>query len=106
MSFPPPTQKQARILWASLTALAVGVLVALLVVLLWVLGLIVQQLSSVLLPLSIAAIIACLLDPLVDRLEERGLPRVRAIICVFALGTVIFGALIGSVLPQIINETK
>jgi predicted PurR-regulated permease PerM len=106
MSFPPPTQKQARILWASLTALAVGVFVALLVVLLWVLGLIVQQLSSVLLPLSIAAIIACLLDPLVDRLEGRGLPRVRAIICVFALGTVIFGALIGSVLPQIINETK
>ena len=106
MNFPPPTPTQARLLWASLTALAFGVLVSLIVVLLWALGLVLQQLSSVLLPLAVAGIIAYLLDPVVDLLETRGLPRARAIICVFALATVIVGALIGSVVPQIVNETR
>lgn len=106
MTFPPPTPTQARLLWASLTALAFGVLVTLIGVLLWALGLVLQRLSSVLLPLAIAGIVAYLLDPLVDRLERRGLPRARAIICVFALFTVTVGALIGSVVPQIVNETR
>ena len=47
-----------------------------------------------------------LLDPLVDALEARGVPRARAIICVFSLAFVITGAVIGSVLPRIINETR
>ncbi len=106
MTFPPPSPRQARILWASLTALAVGVLLALLGVLAWVVGWVIQRLASVLLPLGIAGIVAYLLDPLVDRLEARGVPRLRAIICVFALGTMMFAALVGSVLPQIINETR
>ncbi|MHC1767633.1 MAG: AI-2E family transporter [Verrucomicrobiia bacterium] len=106
MNFPPPTPTQARLLWASLTAVAFGVLVTLVVVLLWAVGLVLQRLSSVLLPLAIAGIVAYLLDPLVDRLERRGLPRARAIICVFALFTVTVGALIGSVVPQIVNETR
>jgi predicted PurR-regulated permease PerM len=83
-----------------------GVLLALVGVLVWVAGWVIQQLSSVLLPLGVAGIVAYLLDPLVDRLEARGVPRVRAIICVFALGTMMFAALVGSVLPQIINETR
>ncbi len=106
MSFPSPTPKQARILWASLTALAIGVLAALAVGFIWVLGLVLQQLSSVLLPLGIAGIIAYLLDPVVDALEKRGLPRARAIICVFALAFVTVAALIGSVVPQIVDETR
>lgn len=106
MNFPPPTEKQARILWMSLTALAIGVFVGLLGVLLWALGFIVQQLSTVILPLAIAAIIACLLDPVVDYLEGRNWPRARAIICVFALAVLLVGGLIGSVAPQIIDETQ
>ena len=106
MNFPAPTSKQARILWASLTALAIGVLVTLIIVLIWALGIVLQQLSSVLLPLAVAGIAAYLLDPLVDWFEKRGLPRTRAIVCVFALALVIVGALIGSVVPQIINETR
>src|SRR6266404_5942879 len=106
MSFPPPSPKQARVLWSSLTALAVGVLVALLILLLWGLGKVLQQLSSVLLPLGVAGVLAYLLDPVVDRLEARGLPRARAIICVFALAVVIVGGVIGSVVPQIVTETQ
>jgi predicted PurR-regulated permease PerM len=106
MNFPPPTAQQARLLWSALTALGIAVLVGLVVLLLWVMGFILQELSSVLLPLGIAGIIAYLLDPLVDRLENRGLPRVRAILCVFALGAVLLAAVIGSIVPQIINETR
>ena len=106
MPFPAPTEKQARILWASLTTLAVAVLIGLVGLLCWGLGWVINRLSSVLLPLAIAGILAYLLDPLVDALERRGQPRARAILCVFALAVVIVAAVLGSVLPHVINETR
>jgi predicted PurR-regulated permease PerM len=105
MAFPPPTERQARIIWTALTGLAVGVVVGLVGLLLWGLGALIQQLSAVVLPLGVAGIIACLLDPVVDALETRGLSRARAIVCVFSLATVVVAALIGSVVPQIVQET-
>ena len=65
MEFPKPTQQQARWLWHSLTALAVGVLVAMAVFLLWGAAWLASKLSAVLIPLAAGAILACLLDPLV-----------------------------------------
>jgi predicted PurR-regulated permease PerM len=106
MNFPPPTQRQARILWAALTGLAVGILIVLVSLLLLGIGWVAQQLSAVLLPLAIAGIIAYLLDPVVGLLEQRGLPRARAIICVFALAAVTVVALIGSVVPTLVVETR
>lgn len=106
MTFPPPTPQQARILWASLTALAVAVLVGLLGLLAWGLGWLINRLSSVLLPLAVAGIIAYLLDPIVDLLERRGLPRTRAILCVFALAVVSVAGVLGSVVPHIVTETR
>ena len=38
MPFPSPTEKQARVLWMSLTAVAVGLLIAMLAMLVWGLG--------------------------------------------------------------------
>jgi len=66
MAFPTPTEKQAKILWLSLTFLAVAVLLSLVVAFAWLIGWMLSQLSSVLFPLAIAGIIAYLLDPLVD----------------------------------------
>ncbi len=106
MPFPPPTEKQARILWASLTTLAVAVLLGLVGLLCWGMGWVINRLSSVLLPLAIAGILAYLLDPLVDALERRGQPRARAILCVFALAVVLVAAVLGSVLPHVISETR
>jgi predicted PurR-regulated permease PerM len=106
MNFPPPTEQQARILWASLTALAVAVLVGLLGLLGWGLGWLINQLSTVLLPLAVAGIIAYLLDPVVDALEHRGLPRTRAIIAVFGLAVVLVASVLGSVAPHIVTETR
>jgi len=45
VSIPPPTPKQARILWASLTTLAVAVVGGLIFLLLWGVRLAIQQLS-------------------------------------------------------------
>ncbi|HKS38732.1 MAG TPA: AI-2E family transporter [Verrucomicrobiae bacterium] len=105
MSFPPPSAKQARLIWLAVSALAIAVLVVLIVALIWGLGQVLQLLAPVLWPLAVAGVIAYLLDPLVDFIESRGAPRTRAIIFVFALAAMIVIALFGSVVPQVVRET-
>jgi predicted PurR-regulated permease PerM len=106
MSFPPPTERQARVIWLALTGLAVAALVALVVALVWGLGHVLRMLSPVLWPLAVAGVIAYLLDPVVDFIERKGASRPRAILCVFGLALVIVAGLFGSVVPQLINETR
>lgn len=106
MSFPAPTNTQARILWFSVTTLAVGVSLAVFGLLVWALGWLVNILSSVLLPLAMAAIIAYLLDPVVDWLEHKKVPRSRAIILVFFVAVMCFLILLATVIPQLLVETN
>lgn len=106
MEFPPPTPKQARVIWFAVTGLAVTLLLGLLAGLIWGLGRVLSILAPVLWPLAVAGVIAYLLDPLVDAFERRGVPRARAILCVFALALVMVGALFGSVVPQVVVETR
>jgi predicted PurR-regulated permease PerM len=105
MALPPPTDKQARIIWMSVTALAVGVLLALLVVLIRGLGWLLNLLSPVLWPLAIGGILAYLLDPVVDFVTRRGVPRGRAIILVFALVVVALTAFFASIIPRMVRES-
>ncbi len=105
MSFPTPSEKQGRVLWFSLTALAVAVLLALLGLLLWGLGFVINKLTPVLLPLAIAGILAYLLDPAVDFFERvLRIPRVRAIILVFFLALMLVLMLLAFVMPKIVVE--
>src|ERR1035438_1778986 len=106
MSFPPPTERQARVIWLALTGLAVAALVALVVALVWGLGHVLRMLSPVLWPIAVAGVIAYLLDPVVDFIQRKGASRPRAILCVFGLALVVVAALFGSVVPQLINETR
>jgi predicted PurR-regulated permease PerM len=101
-----PTERQARIIWLAATGLAVGVLVFLVALLVWGLGRALDILSPVLWPLAVAGVLAYLLDPVVDWFEKRGLSRARAIVAVFAFALVIVGSLFGSVVPQIVKETR
>lgn len=105
MNFPPPTARQARILWLALTGLALAVLVALIGALVWGIGEVIRTLSPVLWPLALAGVLAYLLDPVVDFVESKGVPRARSIILVFALALMIVAALFGSVVPRIVRET-
>src|SRR5881409_3249294 len=106
MSFPPPTPGQARLIWLALGALAVAILAGVAAGIVWGLGQVLHLLSPVLWPLAVAGVFAYLLDPVVDVIERRGAPRPRAIICVFALAAMIVLALFGSVVPQVLRESR
>lgn len=106
MSFPPPSTRQARLIWLALTGLAVAALVALVAALVWGLGQVVQILSPVLWPLAIGGVVAYLLDPVVDFLERKSIPRPRAIILVFSMALVLVATFFASVVPQLVSETR
>ena len=106
MSSPPPTPAQARLIWLALCALAVAIILALAAGAVWGLGKVLRLLSPVLWPLAIAGVLAYLLDPVVDFIERRSASRARAILCVFALAAGMVLALAGSVVPQVVRETR
>lgn len=106
MTFPPPSPKQARLMWAALTGLAAAVLVALVVALFWGTGRVLQVLAPVLWPVAVAGVLACLLDPVVDFLVRRKVPRTRAIVFVFILALVVVVGLLASVVPQVVVEAR
>jgi len=92
-------------LWISLTTLAIAVLVTLIGLLCWGFGWVINRLSSVLFPLAVAGVIACLLDPVVDFLEQKRVPRTRAISLVFLLAIMLVLLLVATVVPRLIFET-
>ena len=105
MAFPPPTEKQAKTLWTSITALAVGILLTLIAALLLGVAWVANTLSSVLIPLAIAGIVAYLLDPLVDWFhKKRGMQRQSAIILVFTIALMLVGGLVASIVPALIGQ--
>ena len=106
MSLPPPTERQARLIWLAVSAAAIALLVGLTATLIWGLGRIVQLLSPVLWPLAVAGVVAYLLDPLVDYLERRSIPRPRGIILVFGVALLIIVTFFSSVVPQLVSETQ
>ena len=107
MAYPPPTDRQAKILWTSVTALAVGVLLALIALLTLGVGWVVNALSSVLIPLAIAGVIAYLLDPIVDWFQKkRGFKRQNSIILVFCIAVLLVGGVVASVVPSLISQVN
>ena len=107
MAYPPPTEKQVKILWTSVTALAVGVLLALIALLTLGVGWVVNALSSVLIPLAIAGVIAYLLDPIVDWFQKkRGFKRQNSIILVFCIAVLLVGGVVASVVPSLISQVN
>ena len=106
MSFPPPTDKQARLIWMALTGLAAAAIVGLIVGAVWGLGRILDVLSPVIWPLAVAGVLAYLLDPVVDFFERRRVSRPRAIGLVFLIALFLMLALFGSVVPRLVVETR
>ena len=106
MNIPPPTEKQARILWFSLTALGIGIVLALVGMIFWGLGWLLDRLSAVLLPVAAALILAYILDPVVEFLVRKKVPRLRAIIIVFFVGFALSVGLLSSVVPGMVTETQ
>ncbi|MFA6545620.1 MAG: AI-2E family transporter, partial [Limisphaerales bacterium] len=107
MNFPPPSEKQAQVIWFSLTTLAVAVVLGAVGATFWALGLLLNQLASLIVPLAVAGIIACLLDPVVDFFELRlKIPRIRAILMVFFIGIAIVLLMLGTIVPELVVQTN
>ena len=106
MNIPPPTEKQARIIWLAVTGFAMATIVALIVGLVWGLGKVLNVLSPVVWPIAVAAVLAYLLDPVVDFFERRRVPRTRAIVLVFVIALFLVLAVFSSVVPRLVVETK
>jgi len=106
MNIPPPTQKQARVIWLAVTGLSLAIIVALIVGLLWGLGRVLDVMAPVIWPLAVAGVLACLLDPVVELLVRRKVPRLRAIVVVFALAVLIVVALASTVAPQLVVQSR
>jgi predicted PurR-regulated permease PerM len=103
MSFPPPTPRQARVLWFSLTTLTLVVIIGLVFIAAdWLLA----RLSAVLLPIALALILAYILDPVVEFLVRKKIPRVWSIVLVFIMGIILSAGLIGSVVPDLVKESR
>jgi len=107
MNFPPPSEKQAQIIWFSLTTLAVAIVLSAIGGILWTLGFLLNKLATLILPLAVAGIIACLLDPLVDLFHQRmKIPRVRAILLVFLIGVALVLLMLGTVVPELVVQAN
>jgi len=106
MSIPPPTPKQARIIWAAITGLALGVLLALAVASIRILGILLSVFGPVIWPLAIAMVLAYLLDPVVNWLQHHGIPRARAILLVFAAVFLLFAGSFSLLIPPVIGQVE
>ena len=107
MNFPPPSEKQAQVIWFSFTVLAVAVVLGAVGTTIWAMGFLLNKLASLILPLAVAAIIACLLDPVVDMFEQRmKIPRIRAILMVFFIGVATVVLMLGTVVPELVVQAN
>ncbi len=106
MNLLPPSARQSTVIWLAFTGLAVAAILALLVGTVWGMGQVLNLLAPVLWPLAVAGVLAYLLDPVVDFFERKGVPRTRAIVLVFVMAIGLFLGLLGSVLPQVISESR
>lgn len=106
MNFPPPTERQARIIWLGMTGVAITTFIAVVVVLVWALGRVIEALSPVLWPLAVAGVVAYLLDPVVDLFERKGLSRTWAIVSVFVVALLIVAGVLVSIIPPIVGQTR
>ena len=117
MAFPAPSEKQAKVLWFSVTALAIAVFLALLAVLFYGIGWMIDRLTPVLLPLAVAGILAFLLNPLVDFFEgkmsaKKGMlfqkishpKRVKSILLVFLIAVTLVATLTVVILTTVVPD--
>jgi predicted PurR-regulated permease PerM len=102
-SYPTPWQK--KVIWASLTGLAVAAIGALAIFVILTIAKALGFLQPILIPIAVAGILAYLLNPVVNKAVQWGMKRNFALLAVFAL---VFLALIGIglwVIPQIYHQS-
>jgi predicted PurR-regulated permease PerM len=107
LGFPPPTKRQARVLWFSLTMFSVAVVMVLLGLLVWGVSIVLHRLSAVMVPMAVALILAYILNPVVEFLQHRrNMPRMWAVTFVFGLAALLILSVLASALPGLNRESR
>ena len=96
-----PTPWQRKMMWATLTAGFVVVLVVIVGAAIWAAANIISILQPILIPVAIAAILTYLLDPLVTKMSRGTLTRTKAIALLFAIAFFALGGLMAWLVPTI-----
>ena len=103
MSYPNEFQK--RTLWSALTGIAIVVIGIIIVGVIWLGGQVLSYLQPVLVPLAVAGITAYLLNPIVDWLQnERELSRLKAVLSVFGVFSLIVALFFAFLTPLLIKQ--
>jgi len=101
-----PSADQKRILWTSLTGVAVAVLLAVSALAFMAFLQLLSWSYPLLLPLGLSVLVALVCKPVVDFLEARGLPRMPSTLAVCGLLVALFIVFWAFILPTIFNETR
>lgn len=99
-----PTPWQNKVIWSSLTTMAVVALGAIGVFLVLGMGKVLGYLQPILIPVSVAGILAYLLNPVVDWLVRHGVSRTRAVLLGMLVAALPLLALAWAV-PQIYQQS-
>ena len=106
MSLHHPTEKQSKIIWSGLSALALTLIIAFLGLLGWGFVRFLEKLSSVLMPMALAVILAYVLEPVVQFFERMKLSRFRSVSLVFILTTVLLIISASLILPDLLRQSR
>ncbi len=99
-----PTVFQKKMLWNAVTGISLLVLGALIVGAIWLGISIIALLQPVLIPVAVAGIIAYLLEPVVRKLGDRGVSRMKSVIIVFIGAILVIGGISAVVIPKTIEQ--
>jgi predicted PurR-regulated permease PerM len=91
--------------WNAITSLSLLVIAAIVIFTLYVTTQILAFLQPLLLPVAVAGVFAYLLEPVVSWLARKGLPRLLAVIIVFAAFVLAVALLVVGVVPSIYTES-
>jgi predicted PurR-regulated permease PerM len=100
-----PTPWQRKTLWNAITCVALLVIASPVIFTVYVASRVILFLQPLLLPVATAGVLAYLLEPFVTWLARRGLPRLAAVIIVFALFITGGSLLLLVIGPNIYSET-
>jgi predicted PurR-regulated permease PerM len=100
-----PTPWQRKTLWNAITCIALLVIAGSVICTVYFASKVLLFLQPLLLPVAVAGVLAYLLEPPVTWLARRGLPRLAAVIIVFALFISVGALLVVGIGPNIYNET-
>ncbi len=100
-----PTPWQKRVVWNAITSLSLLVIAGIVIFTLYVATRILAFLQPLLLPVAVAGVFAYLLEPVVSWLTRKRLPRLLAVIIVFAAFVLGAALLVVGVVPSIYTES-